>query len=42
MKNEKDSLEELKIADNFLITLIKGNNLDINTIFEEDRSIKKY
>ena len=38
---EKDSKEVLRIADDVLIALLKGNNLDINSIFEKDGSIKE-
>ena len=31
----------MQIADKVLIALLKGNNLDIKTIFEEDGSIKE-
>ena len=37
----KESGEALKIADSVLIALMKGNNLDINSIFEKDGSIKE-
>ena len=41
IKNGKDSKEALRIADGVLIALLKGNNLDINSIFEKDGSIKE-
>ena len=41
IKNGKDSKEALRIADSVLIALLKGNNLDINSIFEKDGSIKE-
>ena len=37
----KESGEALRIADSVLIALMKGNNLDINSIFEKDGSIKE-
>ena len=37
-KNYKDAL---RIADNVFITVMKGNNLDVNDIFEKDGFIKK-
>ena len=41
IKNGKHSKEAPKIADGVLITLVKGNNLDINSIFDRDGSIRK-
>ena len=41
IKKGKDPTEALQIADKVLIALLKGNNLDIKTIFEEDGSIKE-
>ncbi len=41
IKNGKESKEALKIADEVLIALLKGNKLDINSIFEKDGSIKE-
>ena len=41
IKNGKDSKEALRISDSVLIALMKGNNLDINSIFEKDGTIKK-
>ena len=43
MKKPKkmESKEALRIADEVLIALMKGNNLDINSIFEKDGSIKE-
>ena len=37
----KESKEALRIADEVLIALMKGNNLDINSIFEKDGFIKE-
>ena len=37
----KESKEALRIADEVLIALMKGNNLDINSIFEKDGSIRE-
>ena len=37
-KNYKDAI---KIADNIFIAVMKGNNLDVNDIFEKDGFIKK-
>ena len=31
-----EQTEALRISDNVLIALLKGNNLDLNTIFEKD------
>ena len=39
-KKGKDTKEALRIADDLLIALMKGNNLDINSIFEKYGSIK--
>ena len=36
-----EQTEALRISDNVLIALLKGNNLDLNTIFEKDEMIKK-
>ena len=41
MNKDKEPGEALKIADQVLIALLKGNNLEINDIFEKDGSIKK-
>ena len=41
IKNGKESKEALRIADDVLIALLKGNKLDINSIFEKDGSIKE-
>ena len=41
IKKGKESKEALRIADEVLIALMKGNNLDINQMFEEDGLIKK-
>ena len=41
IKNGKESKEALRIADGVLIALLKGNNLDINSIFEKDGFIKE-
>ena len=41
IKNGKESKEALKISDGVLIALMKGNNLDINFIFDRDGSIKE-
>ena len=41
LKRGKESKEALRIADEVLIALLKGNNLDINSIFEKDGSIKE-
>ena len=41
IKKGKESKEALRIADEVLIALMKGNNLDINSIFEKDGSIKE-
>ena len=41
IKKGKESKEALRIADDVLIALLKGNNLDINSIFEKDGSIKE-
>mgnify|MGYP001156689573 FL=1 len=41
IKKGKDPIEALQISDKVLIALLKGNNLDIKTIFEEDGSIKE-
>ena len=37
----KESGEALRIADSVLIALMKGNNLDMNSIFEKDGFIKE-
>ena len=36
----KENEDALKKSDEILIALIDGNNLDINNMFENDRSIK--
>ena len=41
IKKGKESKEALRISDEVLIALLKGNKLDINSIFEKDGSIKK-
>ena len=41
IKKGKESKEALRIADEVLIALMKGNNLDMNSIFEKDGSIKE-
>jgi len=41
IKNGKESKEALRIADEVLIALLKGNKLDINSIFEKDGFIKE-
>ena len=37
-KNYKDAM---RIADNVFIAVMKGNNLDVNSIFDKNNSIKK-
>ena len=37
----KESDEALRIADSVLIALMKGNNLEINSVFKKDGSIKE-
>ena len=37
---DKEPAEALKIADTVLIALVKGNELDLNTMYEKDGSIK--
>tara|TARA_B100001989_G_C24296025_1_gene343399 strand:- start:68 stop:256 length:189 start_codon:yes stop_codon:yes gene_type:complete len=39
-KKGKETKQALRIADDLLIALMKGNNLDINSIFEKYGSIK--
>ena len=41
IKKGKELKEALRIADEVLIALMKGNNLDINSIFKKDGSIKE-
>ena len=41
MNKDKEPDEALRIADQVLIALLKGNELEINDIFEKDGSIKK-
>ena len=41
INKDKEPAEALKIADDVLIALLKGNKLDINSIFEKDGSIKE-
>ena len=41
INKDKGPGEALRIADQVLIALLKGNNLDINSIFEEDGSTKE-
>ena len=40
INKEKDPAEALRISDQVLIALLKGNDLEINGIFEKDGSIK--
>mgnify|MGYP005692814873 FL=1 len=40
INKDKDSAEALKIADNVLIALLKGNNLDLKSMLEKDGLIK--
>ena len=41
IKNGKEPSDALKIADQVLIALLKGNNLDINSAFNKEGSIKE-
>jgi len=41
INKDKEPDEALRIADQVLIALLKGNELEINDIFEKDGSIKK-
>ena len=41
IKNGKESKAALRIADDVLIALLKGNKLDINSIFKKDYSTKE-
>ena len=41
IKNGKEPSDALKIADQVLIALLKGNNLDINSAFNTEGSIKE-
>ena len=41
IKNGKEPSDALRIADQVLIALLKGNNLDINSAFNKDGSIKE-
>ena len=40
INKDKEPAEALKIADTVLITLLKGNNLDLKSILEKDGLIK--
>ena len=40
INKDKASAEALKIADNVLIALLKGNNLDLKSMLEKDGLIK--
>ena len=40
INKDKEPAEALKIADNVLIALLKGNNLDLKSMFEKDGLIK--
>ena len=40
INKDKETSEALKIADNVLIALLKGNNLDLNSMLEKDGLIK--
>ena len=40
IKKDKETAEALKIADNVLISLLKGNNLDLKSMLEKDGFIK--
>ena len=40
INKDKETCEALKIADTVLIALLKGNNLDLNSILEKDGLIK--
>ena len=41
INKDKETDEALRIADQVLIALLKGNDLEINDIFDKDGSIKK-
>ena len=41
IKNGKEPNDALRIADQVLIALLKGNNLDINSAFNKEGSIKE-
>ena len=41
IKNGKEPSDALRIADQILIALLKGNNLDINSAFNQKGSIKE-
>ena len=41
INKDKEPAEALKIADNVLIALLKGNNLDLKSMLEKDGLIKK-
>ena len=41
INKDKEPDKALRIADQVLIALLKGNELEINDIFEKDGSIKK-
>ena len=41
IKNGKEPSDALRIADQVLIALLKGNNLDINSAFNQEGSIKE-
>jgi len=41
INKDKEPGEALKIADNVLIALLKGNNLDLKSMLEKDGLIKK-
>ena len=41
INKDKETDEALRIADQVLIALLKGNELEINDIFDKDGSIKK-
>ena len=40
INKDKEPAEALKVADNVLIALLKGNNLDLKSILEKDGLIK--
>ncbi len=40
INKDKETAEALKIADNVLISLLKGNNLDLKSMLEKDGFIK--
>ena len=40
INKDKEPAEALKIADNVLIALLKGNNLDLKSMLEKDGLIK--